>query len=106
MARFVGIDLGAWSVKVAHIVPLSSSGFEVVSFTEQPLGPAVNVVGEVIPLEERHEAALLALKEQGALVGDIFVTGLPGDMASVRTLAFPFSDPRKIAQVLPSELEA
>lgn len=106
MARFVGIDLGAWSVKVAHLVPVSGGGFEVEDFSEQELGPAVNAVGEVVPLEERHEAALSALKERGALVGDIFVTGLPGDMASVRTLTFPFSDPKKIAQVLPSELEA
>jgi general secretion pathway protein L len=105
MARIVGLDLGSYSIKVVQVEARGRSGdFEVVGYDELDVPPIPE--GEASTLADRHKEALGLLKERGALRGDIFVTGLPGDKAAVRTLTFPFSDPRKIQQTLPFELEA
>src|ERR1044071_6727035 len=99
MARIVGIDLGNHSVKVVRLEPKTRGAFEVLGFTEQ-------LLIEEGTLEERHSAALAELKAKGALDGDVYVTGLPGDAAAVRTLSFPFSDQKKLAEALPFALES
>lgn len=105
--RIVGLDLGSHSIKVIHVEPRGRAGdFEVVAYEEVPLPPAEIGEGEPLPLDARHEIALKDLDERGLLAGDLVVTGLPGDAAAVRTLKFPFSDPRKIEQALPFELES
>jgi general secretion pathway protein L len=105
--RIVGLDLGTYSVKVVQLEGRGrTADFEVLGFDEEEVPPASTGAGDPLPLAERHEVALRALEERGSLKGDVFVTGLPGDAAAVRTLAFPYSDPRKIEQTLPFELEA
>jgi Tfp pilus assembly PilM family ATPase len=92
-----GIDLGAYSIKLAFL----EAGFRATTlrgFEEVPV-PA----GEA-PLVERQLAAL----REGLARAPGEVTpylAIPGDQLSVRVLELPFSDPRKIDQVVGYELE-
>lgn len=105
MATIVGLDLGSYSVKVVRIEARRAGDFDVVGYDEERLPPATD--GAVaVPMRDRHLEALTALKQSGRLEGDVFVTGVAGDIASLRMLTFPFSDPRKIEQALPFELES
>src|SRR5688500_12530857 len=111
MARIVGIDLGSYSVKVVRLEPRSGrgwgrGGFEVLAYGQAMVPPPDEGADPVASLPERHSLALTELKAKGLLEGDIFVTGLPGDAAAVRTLKFPFNDPKKIAEALPFALES
>lgn len=105
MARVVGIDLGSYSVKVVRLEPRGRGGFEVLAYGEARLPEPVEGSEATMTLAERHSVALDELKQRGLLEGDVFVTGLPGDAAAVRTLKFPFSDPKKIGEALPFALE-
>jgi general secretion pathway protein L len=98
MAHIVtGIDLGAHAVKFVlvevgfRITRLLSAFEEVV-----PAGDA--------PLAERQGEALQA--GLGRLPGEsIAFVAVPGEMLAVRVLDLPFTDPRKIEQVVGYELE-
>jgi Tfp pilus assembly PilM family ATPase len=103
MARIVGIDLGSYSVKVIHLEPKARGAFEVLKYGESVLP---QLEGDATPLADKHSAALSELKQRGLLEGDVYVTGLPGDAAAVRTLKFPFNDAKKIAEALPFALES
>jgi type IV pilus assembly protein PilM len=106
MARIVGIDLGSYSVKVVHLEPKARGGFEITKWGEVVLPPPGEGQDALASLHERHQAALAELKHKGLLEGDSFVSGLPGDSAAMRTLKFPFSDLKKIAEALPFALES
>ncbi len=105
MARIVGIDLGTYSVKVVHLETKARGGFEVVKVAEALLPEAVEGAAPTA-LVERHDVALTELKAAGLLVGDTFVTGLPGHAAAVRTLKLPLTDAKKIADAVPFALES
>ncbi len=116
--RIVGIDLGTSTVKVVAIAPKGRSG----TLRTQPLRGAVpfDVVASgavdvpapgpdqdaAASLRERQGEALAELKQRGLLDGDLFVVGLPGDMAAIKMLHFPFADRDKIATALPYALES
>jgi general secretion pathway protein L len=113
--RIVGIDLGSFRVKA---VTLSARGkgspgtrgpqrsaFDVLQWGEALVRSPMEGEDAAATLRERQGEALLELKQQGALDGDVFVTGLPGDAAAVKSLSFPFSDRAKIIEALPFTLE-
>ena len=102
--RIVGLDLGSASITVVHLESRGRGGdFEVLLYDEEQLQTPFTE-GEALSRDACYLAAFDALRERGALKGDVFVTGLPGDEVSMRILTFPFSDRRKIAQALPFEL--
>jgi Tfp pilus assembly PilM family ATPase len=118
--KIYGIDLGSYLVKVA-VIEMGFRSTElkrVVSVPvaevdlEPPPQPALDAADPAEPpvaLEELHAAATLealraALGKAGA-PPDGVVVALPGDLTNVRTLEFPFSDPRKVLSVLGYELE-
>jgi general secretion pathway protein L len=98
VARFLGLDLGTYSVKA---VGLSTTlrGFQLTGFWEERLPEAV---GEQ-SLEQRQAAAAQALLARG-LHPDTVVCGVPGASTVTRLLRLPFTDHKKIDQVLPYEL--
>ncbi len=117
--RVVGIDLGSYSVKVVTLTPRSKNpgvgkarastskqAFEVLGFGHALVPPPNAGEDAADSLRRRQGEALAELKTRGLLEGDVYVTGLPGDSAAVKTLLFPFSDRDKIAVALPYTLEA
>ena len=121
--RIIGLDLGANSICVATIestlrsVHLVALDMEIIRMPRTELPPPV-------PGQENAEdgddiathnhaartqaisAALSRLKNRGALVADHVVTSIPADHVYTRVLDFPFSDQKRIEEVLPFELEA
>ncbi|HVV53318.1 MAG TPA: pilus assembly protein PilM [Polyangia bacterium] len=99
MAHIVcGIDLGAYSVKLAFL----EAGFRATTlrgFEEVPVA-----AGEA-PLVERQLAA--AREGLARMAGEVTpYLAIAGDQLSVRVLDLPFSDARKIDQVVGYELES
>jgi general secretion pathway protein L len=92
-----GIDLGTFSVKFAFLeVGFRSTTLRGLMETAVPDGAA--------PLIERQlEAVREGLSQMAGEVTPYFA--VPGDLLSVRVLDLPFSDPRKIDQVVGYELE-
>jgi Tfp pilus assembly PilM family ATPase len=92
-----GIDLGTFSVKFAFLeVGFRSTALRGLMETAVPDGEA--------PLIERQLAAVReGLSQMAGEVTPYFA--VPGDLLSVRVLDLPFSDPRKIDQVVGYELE-
>ncbi|HEX8953274.1 MAG TPA: pilus assembly protein PilM [Polyangia bacterium] len=98
--KILGLDLGTYSVKVAEL----SAGFRQSQLTglyERALLPPVE--GET-PLQ-RAARTVAALIAEEKLEAEMFATSLGGD-ATLRLLTMPFSDPKKIEQVLGYELES
>jgi general secretion pathway protein L len=113
--KIVGIDLGSYSVKAVTIAargkgPTAGRGaqraaFDVLGFGEEPVRPPGEGEDAAATLRERQGEALQELRRRGALEGDVYVTGLPGDAAAAKTLTFPFVDRAKIVEALPFTLE-
>jgi general secretion pathway protein L len=93
----VGIDLGAREVKFARV----EAGFR----QARPLGAFAEPVpdGEA-PLIERQGEALQRGLARLPPESTLFLA-MPGEQLTVRVLDLPFSDPRKIDQVVGYELE-
>jgi general secretion pathway protein L len=98
--KILGVDLGTWSVKVAEL----EAGFRtsrLVGLYERPL----------LERNEGETDVQRAARTVGALVRDhdlqaeMFATTLGGE-ATMRLISLPFSDPKKIDQVLGYELES
>src|SRR6516164_5487201 len=92
-----GIDLGAFSVKFAFLeVGFRSTTLRGLMETAVPSGDA--------PLLERQLEAVREGLSQ--IAGEVTpYLAVPGDQLSVRVLELPFTDQRKIDQVVGYELE-
>src|SRR5689334_12688690 len=92
-----GVDLGAYSIKLAFV----EVGFRSTSLRGMA---EIAVPSYDAPLLERQMEALREGLSQVA--GEVTpYLAVPGDQLSVRVLQLPFSDPRKIDQVVGYELE-
>ena len=101
MARIIGLDLGAWSVK-ATIMEGGFSRFDVVERVIE----VIPQDGTAIPsIEQRLEAATRLL--DGIKLDDSTAFGIayPIDNASMRWVQMPFTDKAQIAQTLSFEVE-
>src|SRR5690349_13798074 len=98
MHRNVGLD---WAQDALRVATLQSGfrGFAIQEVRSAPL-PA-----EGTPAE-RLQNALLALDLQPPLgPDDSIAVALPGGMVATHLLTLPFTDVRRIEQVLPAEVE-
>jgi general secretion pathway protein L len=96
----IGLDLGRTAIKAVRF-RRRLSGREELTFMGQKLPPA----GALPTDDERVTAGLRAFVERHKPAGSILVTSLPCQDLFVRTLRLPFSDPKKLAQVVPFEVE-
>lgn len=94
MARILGLDIGARSLK-ALILESSFRGYQVSSFAEHKLdeGP------------QGLAGALATLKQQGKLAADQVVVALPGSTATSLLLTLPFADAKRIEATIGFEVE-
>ncbi len=110
--RILGLDLGAAAVK-AVLLESTFRGFDVLRTATVPLpppaAPAPDAPGAPAPAPEpplsRHGAALKTLLEGGAFAFDTAVASFPGAAVSTSVLTLPFTDPRRIEQTVPFEVE-
>ncbi len=95
--RVLGIDLGAWAVKVAEI----ELGFR----TMRSIGVQSARVAPDAPWPRGALDALRGLRELRGLAADLVFVALPGDRVLVHALELPFAEPKKIDAVVGFELE-
>ncbi len=97
--KIIGLDIGSYSIKAARLES-SFSGFELEAFYEKPLpresGP---------PSEEVITSTLRELVSEGEMDGYTFITSLPGNQISTRIISLPFTEEKKIDQVVGFEVE-
>ncbi|HEY3354382.1 MAG TPA: pilus assembly protein PilM [Polyangia bacterium] len=97
--KVLGVDLGAYSVKVA-VLETSFRQATLVAFHERPLPP-----GDETALV-RGARVLGELLAQQHLGDAIAYAAIPGDRLSLRVLELPFTDEKKLEQVVGYELES
>lgn len=93
-----GIDLGTYTVKLA----LLEVGFR--ATTLRGMDEILVPTGDAPLIERQMQGAREALSQLGGQVTPYLA--IPGDQLSVRILDLPFSEPRKIDQVVGYELES
>src|SRR5689334_20868765 len=105
MARYVGIDIGTTQVKVA-VVRGTVRKYVIESLFAVDRVPAdVSVGGQAAPVQTLDDVLAEAAKDAIA-GGDPLSVGFDGARTYVRTLEVPAAVRKRLAEVLPFELEA
>ena len=99
MARIVGLDLGSYSVKAVALTT-TLRGFQLAGYFEERLQA---------PTEGQTHVQVLAATAKTLLgrvgfTADTIICGYPGSDTITRLLRLPFTDPRKIDQIIPFEV--
>ncbi len=97
--RIIGLDIGTHSIKAVHL-RRTFRGFELVGFHEKDIPRG----GEVAPSDAVAQA-MAELYAEGHLSGDVVITSIPGHQVSARIIKLPFSDRKRLEQVIPFEVE-
>src|SRR3954451_8844505 len=100
MARFLGIDIGDNAVR-GVLVRSSLRKLEVERYLEIPLTEAPLSPGRLPELAEAGRNLLRAL----SVAPDAIISSVPGEETSLRVLELPAAARKRIAEVLPFELE-
>lgn len=101
MPRVLGIDIGSDALRGA-LVRSTMRRVEVEKTLSIPLTQAVGSPGRLVELTEGVQALLGAV---GA-PPDTVIASMPGDRASLRVVTLPASVAKRIAEVVPFEIEA
>jgi len=103
--KYVGVDLGSHRVKVV-VLNSSLRGTQVVDVFDEPIGaPEVRENGETVdPFSHMLSVTLSVLRSRNLLREQVGIA-LPPEILSYRLLDFPFSDERRIAQMVPFEAD-
>ena len=94
--RILGIDLGEWSCK-AVLIESSFRNYEVLNAQEVLLA---DYADQDSPIKE----ALLELLSDADLRADIYVGSFPSSLATNRFLELPFTEPKRVDQIIEGEL--
>lgn len=97
--RILGIDIGTFSVKLA-LLERAFSEFKVLNLLEQPLNLQTR-----LPHEELVVLALEQAFKTRDFTADVVATSFPGHLLSCRVLEMPFTNAKKISEVIEFELE-
>ncbi len=101
MARVLGIDIGAWTVKVAVL----EGSFGRLSLQALHSRRVPGEPGQVPELEARLEALRTLIDEEELQGFGTVATAWPAHRASLRVVDLPFDDRAKVARILPFEVE-
>src|SRR5687768_13156342 len=97
MARILGLDLGSHSVK-GVVFESTMRGYQTRAFGTVRRGEGDKA--------ETLRAALTELFQKFPLQAEQVIIALPGPALATHVLSFPFTEPKKIEQALPFEVEA
>lgn len=97
--RIIGLDIGSYSVKAVQL-RRTFRGFELVGFHEKEIPRD----GETLPSDAVAQT-IAELFGEGRFSGDMVITSIPGHQVSTRIIKLPFSDRKKLEQVIPFEVE-
>ncbi|MBW2147378.1 MAG: type IV pilus assembly protein PilM [Deltaproteobacteria bacterium] len=97
--KVIGLDIGLRSIKAVQLTS-TLRGYELTNFARCEVPYSEEGDG----LKERTLAVESLLKENG-FSGDTIVSSLPGNLSMIHYLELPFSDPKKVRQVVKFELE-
>jgi general secretion pathway protein L len=97
--KVIGVDLGEYSVKVA-VLETSFRQATLVDFIERPVREGDE------PYLQRSAETLRELLAAANLHDVVSYAAIPGDQASIRVLELPFTDEKKLEQVIGYELES
>jgi Tfp pilus assembly PilM family ATPase len=101
MARVLGIDLGAWAVKVAVLEgSFGRYSLAAVHSRRVPAEP-----GQVPSLAQRLEALTTLVEEEELQGFGAVASAWRADRSSLRVVSLPFDDRAKVARTLPFEVE-
>jgi len=104
--RVIGLDVGTYSVKVAHLEARTrGAGYDVHEYKEIPLSRFAKE-GEENSEEDLQKAALLELKRLNIADGSWVISGLSSNQSQIRSLDVPFADAKKIEAVLPGLMDS
>ena len=96
--RILGLDIGSWSIKGV----IAEDRFR--SFTVTQVHEVIIPPGPPETLSERRTEAISALLAADTEKVDATVSALPGEKAMVRFINLPFSDSKKVDQIMEGEL--
>ncbi len=97
--KVIGLDMSLRSIKAVQLTS-TLRGYELTHFARSELPSSEEGEG----LKERSRIVENLLKENG-FSGDAIISSLPGNLAMIHYLELPFSDPKKVRQVVKFELE-
>jgi Tfp pilus assembly PilM family ATPase len=95
----LGIDLGSYSVKVLRVARHVQE-IEILDFIEEPLSPHSR-----LSHEEQVRIPLEKILANSAMKADVVCASFPGYHLSSRVLELPFTNQKKISQVIDFEIE-
>ncbi len=101
----LGLDIGQSSIKGVRL----AKGFRGLRLVDLFVHPILRdgSLPEPGHFSIRQIEALEILIAEGKIFsGDLIALSLPGDLISFREMVFPFSDPKKLEQIIPFEIEA
>ncbi len=101
MARVLGIDLGAWAVKVAVL----EGSFGRLNITAVHSRRVVAAPGAVPSLAQRLDALRTLMEEEELQGFGAVAASWAAERSSLRVVALPFDDRAKVARILPFEVE-
>lgn len=100
MARILGIDIDGDSLRAA-VVRTALRRVELERVLQVPLTQRAGSPGRLVELTEAARGLLAAL----GTPPDTIIAAMPGDIASLRTVELPASAAKRVAEILPFELE-
>jgi type IV pilus assembly protein PilM len=98
--KIIGIDLGTYSLKILYLERRVQE-LQVLEFIEEP----INLQSRV-PHEEQSASILEKIFSNRSLDADVICMSMPGHLLSSRVITLPFTNAKRINQLVEFELES
>ncbi|MFQ5598336.1 MAG: pilus assembly protein PilM [Nitrospiria bacterium] len=100
----LGLDIGSTSVKGVRLAK-GLRGIRLMDCFQQPVDRTADETAPHVLTAGQTEALKTLVTEGKIIGGDLIALSLPGNLISSRELFLPFSDPKKLEQIVPYEIE-